>query len=151
MPDQFPPLGPPPPPEKKGLFGSKPAPAPSADISGMQDVVNNLSTRVRVSEERYADLRDKLQFLEQNMLGNHKKALGQIKEVTAELSEMQRAIREIENKLVLVIKELQLTAKKEDVDVIRKYADILKPLQFVTVHQAEAIARDAVEESKRAA
>ena len=71
------PFGPAPvPPERKGFFGgAKPAPGPSPEVTGLSEQINGLAARIRVSEERFNELRKKLLFIEQNMLTNHKKLL----------------------------------------------------------------------------
>ncbi len=149
MPDDLSPFGPPPlgPPEKIGLFGkAKPLPPPPVDVSGIQKDINTLTTRFIVSEERYSDLRRKLQFVENNMLANHKKALSEIKILNGEVAEMRRTIEAVEDKIVLLIKELQLSAKREDVDVLKRYVELWEPAKFATFNYVDKAIKDAGEE-----
>lgn len=98
-----------------------------------------LATRLRVSEERYADLRRKLQLIEQNMLAHQKKSAMDEKHAQADLLEMKKTLRAMEDRLVMVIKELQLTARKEDVDVLKRYVELWDPIRFISHEQAEKI------------
>ena len=132
-------VGPAPPtPAKKGLFASKAA-APAPDISGLIDQVNAVSARVRIGEERYGDLRKKMLVVEQNMLTNHKKAMTEIKALQSDLLELKRTLQTVEDRIITIIKEIRLTARKEDIDVLRRYMDLWDPVKFITHQQVEKI------------
>ncbi|MEM4239636.1 MAG: hypothetical protein QXM31_01100 [Candidatus Woesearchaeota archaeon] len=135
------------PPPKKGLFGTpKPAPAPAPEITGLSEQINALAARMRVSEERFNELRKKLFFIEQNMLSNHKKALSEIKSSNEEIDELRHRLDEVGERVVTIIKELRLTARKSDMDVMKRYIELWDPVKFVTADFAEKIAREIVEE-----
>jgi predicted nucleic acid-binding Zn-ribbon protein len=135
------------PPAKKGLFGSsKPASGPSAEMMGVNEQINGLSARIRVSEERFNELRKKLLFIEQNMLSNHKKLVGDLKQSNSEIDELRHKLVDVEDRIITVIKELRLTARKSDVDVMKRYIELWEPVKFVTADFAEKIAREVVEE-----
>ncbi len=127
--------------DKKGfgssLFGA-PRQSLEPDTSVQQDIAV-LSTRLRVAEERYADLRRKLQLIEQNMLMHQKKAVLESKNVQADVMEIKRTVRAMEDKVVMAIKELQLTARKEDVDVLKRYVEMWDPIRFVSYDQVERL------------
>ena len=124
-------------PAKQGFFSQK-APPP-ADTSGMTEQVNLMAARMRVGEERYSELRKKSLVVEQNMLSNNKKAMNEIKTLQTEISELRRSITAIEDKIITIIKELRLTARKEDIDVMRRYLDLWDPVKFITNDQVEKI------------
>ncbi len=134
---------------RPGLFGTKPAPAPTFDASEVQSDLNSLSTRLRVGEERYSDLRRKLAFIEQQSLAGQKKILSEFKHMTSEQTELKRSMVELQNRMVLLIKELQLMAKKSDVDVLRKYLDLWEPVKFVNADQVERMIKEALEYHER--
>ncbi len=131
-------IGAPPEPAKKGFFGQK-APPPPPDIGGMTDQLNMLGARVRIGEERYSELRKKLLVVEQNMLSNHKKAITEIKSLQSDITEIKRTIQAVEDKIIMIIKELRLTARKEDIDVMKRYLDLWDPVKFITHDQVEKI------------
>jgi hypothetical protein len=138
QPGQVPFTPPPPKPAGKGFFASKPKPAPIVD-SGLRNDVTVVNTRLRVTEERYNDLRRKLHVIEENMLSHHKKVIAENKVLKSDLLSMKRQIRQVEDKMVMLIKELQLTARKEDVDVMRRYVELWNPVRFVSAEQVEKI------------
>ena len=128
------PAGPP----KKGLFTAK-TPPPMPDVSGMTDQINAMAARVRIGEERYSELRKKLLVVEQNMLTNHKKAMSEIKALQTDIIELKRAIQTVEDRIITIIKELRLTARKEDIDIMKRYLELWDPVKFVTHDQVEKI------------
>ena len=109
------------------------------EMGGMIEQVNAMTARVRVSEERYSELRKKLLVVEQNMLSNHKKAMGEIKTLQSDISDLKRAIATIEDRIITIIKEIRLTARKEDIDVLKRYVELWDPTKFVTVDQIDKI------------
>ncbi len=113
------------------------------DIGPLQQDINSLSSRLRMEEERYSDLRRRLQFVENQMLQNQKRSSGDIKGVHEDISEMKRGMTEIQNRLVMLIKELQLTARKQDLEVLQKYIDMWNPVNFVSaVHCRKIVAEE---------
>ena len=125
-------------PAKKGFFSTK-TPPPAPDISGMTEQITSMSARVRIGEERYGELRKKLLLVEQNMLSNQKKAMGEIKSLQTDFMEVKRTIQAVEDRIITIIKELRLTARKEDIDVMKRYLDIWNPVKFITHDQVEKI------------
>ncbi|PIN75366.1 hypothetical protein COV18_04220 [Candidatus Woesearchaeota archaeon CG10_big_fil_rev_8_21_14_0_10_37_12] len=113
----------------------KPAPPPPID----DDEIRTLTARLRINEERNSELRRKLLVVEQNMLTNHKQATNEIKTVQQELTELRHTMHIIEDKIMTVIKELRLTARKEDIQLIKKYLEIWKPVKFATLDKVEEL------------
>ncbi len=142
------PLGPvPAPPEKKHLFGgSKPAPGPSPEVTGLTEQFNGLAARLRVSEERFNELRKRLHFIEQNMILNHKKAISELKTSNSEVDELRHKLEDVEDRVITIIKELRLTARKSDINVMKRYIELWNPVKFVSADFAEKIAREVYEE-----
>jgi len=149
MPDELPPpigMG-----ERKPvLFKPKQSADSFAAEQPVREELNSLSTRLRLSEERYIDLRRKIQLIEQNMLSSHKRSMTEIKSAISDIVSLRKTVEDVENKMILTIKELQLTAKKEDVDVIRKYFELWSPVSFATVNQVDKMIKEAFEEQKEA-
>jgi hypothetical protein len=125
-------------PAKKGLFAAK-TPPPPPDTSGMTEQINAMAARVRIGEERYGELRKKMLLVEQNMLSNHKKAMTEIKTMQTDLMEVKRTIQAVEDRIITIIKEIRLTARKEDIDVMKRYLELWDPVKFVTHEQVDKI------------
>lgn len=140
-----PPIAPPPKHDMGGkkLFGGPKAP-PTAPTGPSQQDILLLTTRLRVAEERYSDLRRKLQLVEQNMIMYHKKSIADNKRTQSDMLEIKRTIRAMEDKIIMAIKELQLTARKEDVDIMRRYVEMWNPVKFATIDQVEKIVDESL-------
>ena len=136
--------------KKGGLFGGgKPHPEskePSASFLSQE--MSNLSTRLRVLEERSSNIRKKQQIIEQGMLSQRKKFNDEVEVLKEEIDEIKRTMTEIENKIIMLIKELRLTSKKEDTDVLKKYIEMWEPLNFVTHNQVDKVVAEAIEKLK---
>jgi hypothetical protein len=126
---------------KPGMFGAKP-PAPESMGGGLSEDMTRLAARLKISEERYNELRKKLMLIEQNMISHHKKAMGEIKVLHSEITDVNSKINEIQDRILLIVKELRLTAKREDIDVMKKYVELWNPMRFVTKEQVESIVEE---------
>ena len=133
-----------------GFFGGKTAVPGGAGLPPMAlqnvvDEVNSASRRVRILEDRYQNIRAKIQLIKQNMLDNQKKAVSDHQSSQDDLMRFKRSLADLELKTDTIIKELLLCAKKEEVDVLKKYLDFWEPVQFVTREQMERRIKDALE------
>ena len=111
--------------------------------------MNNLTRRLRVIEERFANTRSKIEIDEKNMLNFHKKVNLDFKSINSEILELKNDIKEMRTEMSMIIKELQLAAKKEDVKVLEKYIEIWQPLNFVTKKEVERIIKEILEEQNK--
>ncbi|MBS3147602.1 hypothetical protein J4219_01835 [Candidatus Woesearchaeota archaeon] len=124
-----------PPPPSKAPEPRQPA-EPSSDAN---EQLNLVRARQRVGEERYSELRKKLLLIENNMLANQKRSLNDVKSLQTDLNELKRTIQAAEDKIITIIKELRLTARREDIDVLKRYLELWDPVRFVSVDQVEKI------------
>lgn len=133
-------------PRKRRMFSSSSTPVQDVGpTTSLPQELNVINTRLRLAEERFSDLRQRLQVIEQNFLLVQKRLSGEMRSLADELKEFKRTVSEVENKMVLMIKELQLTAKQEDVGVLKRYVEMWNPINFVTASQVERIAREVID------
>ena len=128
---------------KQGMFGAK-APMPEQGGTASEDITR-LAARLKISEERYGELRKKLLLIEQNMLSHHKNAMNEIKVLHSEITDVNSKINEIQDRILLIVKELRLTAKREDIDVMKKYVELWNPMRFITRDQVENIVKEIMD------
>ena len=127
------------------MFGAPQAPAPkkshaggkkemmvSPGIEALTNEIRDVSRRIRTQEERYGNLLTKTQITEQNILSRNRRVTIDIKAINSEINEITKEILEIKDRIMLLIRELQVTAKKEEVDVLKKYINLWEPVNFVT-------------------
>ena len=116
------------------------------DLSTVYDELNSLSARMRMNEERYANLRKKSQLIEQNMLTSHKNTNVEVKTIITDINELKRDIIDIQSKMKMMINELQTFAKKDEVKTLEKYVNLWDPLKFITSSEAEKIINEIIDE-----
>jgi len=92
----------------------------------------DLGQRVRLLEERFANLRNKVGVMDQNMLNNSREEKKDIMAVHSELDEMNRTINDLKDKMKLMIEEIKTLARDEELQVIKKYLEYWQPVEFVT-------------------
>ncbi|MBW3014478.1 hypothetical protein KY335_04550, partial [Candidatus Woesearchaeota archaeon] len=73
--------------QKRGLFSGPPPSPDGRGVSRAEDDMNKLSARLKISEERYNELRRKFLLIEQNMINNNKKAMNEIKVLNSEITD----------------------------------------------------------------
>jgi len=129
---------------KPGMFGAK-APVPEQRGGTASEDITRLAARLKISEERYGELRKKLLLIEQNMLSHHKNAMSEIKVLHSEITDVNSKINEIQDRILLIVKELRLTAKREDIDVMKKYVELWNPMRFITRDQVENIVKEIID------
>ncbi|MBI2143504.1 hypothetical protein HYU20_04160 [Candidatus Woesearchaeota archaeon] len=118
-------------------------PLPSSFSRGIAEV----ERRLRALEERYSTIERRSQVTEENMLSSDRKIRADIKIINGEISEIKGQVADLTDKIKALIMELQGFAKVEDVDVIRKYLNLIEPLGFVTQNEVGRIVRQAVDEA----
>ncbi|MEK6837972.1 MAG: hypothetical protein AABX69_04945 [Nanoarchaeota archaeon] len=119
------------------------APLPPSFNRSIADV----ERRLRALEERYSTIERRSQVTEENMLSSNRKIRTDIKMINGEVSEIKGQLADLTEKTKSVIRELQGFARLEDVDVIRKYLNLIEPLGFVTQNEVGRIVKQAVEEA----
>lgn len=123
MPDSMPP--------KKGVIDN--------NYQELTTEVDTYASRLRILEEHTNNLRRKLQLTDQNLIQTHKKLMDEIRLVNNELSDMRRDINDVKDKIKLIIKELSDCARKQDVDILKKYIEMWEPVNFVTRSELQKI------------
>ncbi len=112
------------------LFGPKKPEAPAQPQTSSE--VIEMGQRLRLIEERFANLRNKVGVMDQNMLNNSREEKKDIQGVNAELDEINRTINDLKDKMKLMIEEIKTMARNEDLQTIKKYLEYWQPVEFVT-------------------
>lgn len=113
-----------------------------SDREGVSESVRG----IRALEERYGNLVRRVQLSEQNALSSGRKAHSELVAINSEISDMKKQIDAIAEKIAIIARELQTLARKEDVDVLKKYLNLWEPVNFVTQAEVERIVRRVLDE-----
>lgn len=129
-------------------FGiGKKNPQETAASSPLSQSIGEIERRLRSLEEKYSNLERRSQVTEENMLSSNRKMKAEIKLGSEEISDLKAQVADANEKIKALVRELQGFARAEDVDVIRKYLNLIEPLGFVTQNEVERVVKQAVEEA----
>lgn len=115
-------------------------------VSELTKELNNVSTRLKIIEERYINIRKKMQVIEQDMLNDNKKTNKEIHANVEGIKEINGTIEELKSKLRIIVKELKLCAKSDDVQMLQKYISYWEPVDFITRHEMERVIEEEITE-----
>lgn len=130
---------------KHSLFGAHEKKGPDPELASLRQEFNALTRRIREVEERYQNLRRKVQMTDQNIIGQNRKYMSELKVVNSDIMEIKHIINDLDNKMLLLIKELRMCARQEDLNVLEKYVAVWEPIRFVTRKEVERIMEDMIE------
>lgn len=120
------------------------------DLRSDREGVSESVRGIRALEERYSNLIRRVQLSEQNTLSANRKAHSELVTINSEITDMKKQIAELGEKIALIARELQTLAKKEDVDVLKKYLNLWEPVSFVTQGEVERIVKRVLDEHGKA-
>ena len=122
------------------------APSPAGGLNPMVNEIRTFVTRIRSAEERINNIRKSIQLNGQNYLDMNKKFNEETTVINSEITDLKRTINDIKSKIELIIKELTLTSKREDLEVVNKYLELWKPVNFVTQREVKKIIKAYMED-----
>ncbi|MGV8169060.1 MAG: hypothetical protein ACP5N3_03310 [Candidatus Nanoarchaeia archaeon] len=135
-----------------GAVPTPPAPTPAAarKTPETESLINSLaevSSSLRILEDKYSSLRKKMQLTDQTILELQKKSFKEKKLLTEELTETKLKLQELLDDLMSIKGELKDTVKHNDLKVLDRYLDFWEPLQFVTRKEAETAINELKEQN----
>jgi len=121
-------------PMKSSILGKKPK-LPIKDP--LSDDLKELTSSLRVIEERHTNLRKKSQVIEQNMLSSYKRYGQKVRDAAENIQELKKAVRKIEETLERIESNISGCANKQDIKAIQKYVYMWNPTSFVQRSEVE--------------
>ena len=101
--------------------------------------LNDLNTRLRQAEERINNNKERIRVYDDQMLESKKELGKEVDDIHDEIMDLRKNIKNINDTIHHIIKELELTAKKQDINVIEKYVDMMDPTRYVTKEELKQI------------
>ncbi|MBI4017295.1 MAG: hypothetical protein HY363_06410 [Candidatus Aenigmarchaeota archaeon] len=126
-----------------GVEDKKPVASAAVDVIAQ---LNTLNGRIRSFERSLSDLRDLLKFQEERVNRISKEVQRRQKDFDDSHHAVVDRLDRLQTEVSLIVRELPLTAKKEDVEVLRRIVEIIKPTRFITQDRAETLVNDILEE-----
>lgn len=124
----------------------KPELAIPPELISVPEQINTLASRVRLIEERTGELRKMIKLVEENVIKHWKKTGSDIKTMNADMNELKRAVITVQDRIEAVINEVKLRAKKEDMDILKRYVEMWNLVKFTTNDQVEKIVEEKLTE-----
>ena len=127
------------------------APQLTADIAGMNAQVTSIATRLKLAEERYANLTKRNQITEESLLGFERDIKAELRALTHQSVELRKHLQEVNTKIDAITAELASVVQKPEFTTLERYLDMWQPAQFITREQAKRLIRDAQDAQEEAA
>ena len=96
-----------------------------------------VTNRIRILENKYTQMRERLFLINQNMIDQYKKIMEETQDINIDLKDIKNDIFSIKEALNHIINEMNSFARKENIKVLEKYINLLNPLSFVTHNQLQ--------------
>jgi predicted nucleic acid-binding Zn-ribbon protein len=107
----------------------------------LNNKILDLSTRIRLLEERYGNFRREEQLTEQNLIEMEKTIGKEFKEIDEQLLELKREIANLKDDLSVMVSEMKKAVKLPEFKALQKYIELWSPVEFITRAEAEDIAK----------
>ncbi len=104
-------------------------PSESTQIASM---ISDLDRRLRILEERYGNLRKKIQLTDQNLIESERSFGKELRGFGSDVLELKRSISDFDEKVVIFGSEMDNVAQKTDLKIVEKYLAMWNPGMFVT-------------------
>jgi hypothetical protein len=104
----------------------------NSDYTQIAGMISDLDRRLRILEERYGNLRKKIQLTDENMIESERTFGKELRGFGNEVLELKRSISDFDEKIVIFTGEMDSTAQKMDLKVLEKYLTMWDPGMFVT-------------------
>ncbi len=97
-----------------------------------EDILLDITSRVRGLEGKYNLLRDRVLIINNNMVEEYKKIITETKIINGDIKEIKSDIFKLKESIRHLIKETEIFARKDDVQFLEKYINLWNPMKFVT-------------------
>jgi predicted nucleic acid-binding Zn-ribbon protein len=118
---------------------TQPQQQPQQQAYGMEQVVIELTNRIRVLESKNSELAERMLVMNQNMINEYKKLIREIKSLESEIDDMKNDMNNMKNIIKHLTDEAKNFAKKDSLKVLEKYINLWNPLTFVTPQDVRRI------------
>lgn len=123
---------------------------PEVELTDLQFIINDLSSRLRSLENRYNLITERLLVINKNMIDSYKAISKELKTNSTDIIELRNEMQKLKDTIKDLLRELEYFAKKEDVKVVEKYINLWDPLKFATLQDVEKIVDRKLKEVKDA-
>lgn len=102
------------------------------ELNQLATILSDLDRRIRLLEERYSNIRKKIQLTDQNIIESERSFVKEIKSVNDDALKIKKQVNDLTEKISILNDELNQSAKIKDIKILEKYLDLWDPKIFVT-------------------
>ena len=117
---------------------------PSLNETGATDYLVTLNSRLRLLEERYQQLRENIELLNQNMVDGYRKISKETRIINEDIRELKNNIQLIKEILEKITREASSFAKKDNLRILERYINMWNPLNFITEKEVKKIIKEEI-------
>ena len=99
--------------------------------------MEDLDFRLRLLEERYGKVRERLILINQNMIDEFKLFTTSVETLSEEIKLLRQEMEEIKSITQSLLRASKQFADKKDVKVLEKYISVWNPMNFATQKDLE--------------
>jgi hypothetical protein len=127
------------------LFPQPQAPV-QQPVAGLASQVTALATKLKLSEERYANLAKRNQITEDSLLGFEREMKAELRVLTHQAVDLRKHVDDINSKINAILGELGTVVQKHEFSTVEHYLDLWQPVQFITRDEAKRLIGEAKED-----
>lgn len=117
----------------------------------MSNEISNIISRIRMIEERHANMQRKLHLMEENMLSSSKDMKTEMKILQQDVLDIKRKVKNFEDTLTKISQGLEDLATRQEVKLIERYVNLLDPTNFISrKHLENEVRRQVTEQLQNA-
>ena len=101
-----------------------------------------LATRLKLADERYANLSKRNQITESSLLAFEKDMKAELRAIGKQTVELRKHVSEMNAKIDSILGELGTVVQKHELLTAERYLDLWQPMQFLTREEAKRLIQD---------
>jgi hypothetical protein len=123
---------------------------PAAPPAAPSQQITSIATRLKLAEERYANLSKRNQITEESLLSFERDIKAELRVLTKQTVELRKRLSEMNAKLDAMVGELGSVVQKHEFSTVERYLDLWQPMQFISREEAKRLMAQAIAESAQA-
>lgn len=109
------------------------------ELEAVHRTLADISSGIRILEDRYYNLRKKTQITDQALLEAQKSFSDEKRILYDQIMEAKMKLQDMVESIEIMRQELKDAVRQKDFKVLEKYLDMWEPLQFVTRDEVERL------------
>lgn len=105
--------------------------------------LTSIATRLKLAEERYANLAKRNELTEGSLLAFEKDIKTELRVLTKQTVELRKRLNEINTKMDAMLAELDGVVQKHEFAAAEHYLELWQPMQFITREEAKRLIKEA--------